>query len=156
MTIRPATLDDTEALVALSERFREQLAELSPVFWRKAPDSFEKQLGWFRILLEQGDTIALLDERDGNVRGFVIGRLQAAPPVYAPGGSVCLVDDFCVADDAEWESLGAQLLAAIEARAKQRGAVIQIVICPNRHPGKRDLLGARGFAVNAEWHVREL
>ena len=143
-------------MVRLSETFRERLASYSPIFWCKAKDSFERQVAWFNVLLGLDDTIALVDDEAGVVQGFAIGRLTPAPPVYAPGGPVCLIDDFCVADDAAWSTIGAGLLREIETHAKQRGAVLSVVICAHLDAKKRELLARLQFAVTSEWHVRGL
>ena len=89
-------------------------------------------------------------------QGIRIGRLQEAPPVFAPGGPVCLIDDFCVASDSEWASVGSELLEAIEAKARGRGAILSVVICPHRGAVKRSFLRERHFEITAEWHVRDL
>jgi len=154
MKIRAARPEDVEAMVALSDRFRNELSHYSPVFWRMAGDANEKQTAWFRILLASAKTIAMVAESDIGIAGFVIANLQDAPPVYAPGGPVCLIDDYCVDDD--WSGAGADLLDAVEAEARERGAVLSVVVCPHLATEKRGILADRGFAVTAEWHVREL
>ncbi|MBI1817473.1 MAG: N-acetyltransferase [Deltaproteobacteria bacterium] len=156
MAIRDATPADIEAMVTLSEAFRQRLTTYSPTFWRKAEDSFARQVTWFEILLGLDDTIALVDDEEGSLRGFVIGRLTPAPPVYAPGGPGCLIDDFCVTSEDDWPTVGRALLAEIEARSKQRGAGACIVICAHLDARKRAFLAQRDFAVTAEWHVRTL
>jgi GNAT superfamily N-acetyltransferase len=156
MKIREAKLEDVEAMVGLSEAFRTTLAGYNPVFWPKAEDSAEKQAIWFRILVPLDDVLALVADEDGGLRGFVIGRLQQAPPVYATDGPACLIDDFCVASDGEWPSVGGELLAEIERRARERGAGVSVVICPHLGAAKRAFLAERGFAVTTEWHVHDL
>lgn len=156
MDIEAATLDDVEPMVRLSEAFRSTLTRYSPVFWRKAEDSFERQSAWFRALLPLHDTIALVARSGSELRGFAIGRLQNAPPVYAPGGPVLLIDDFCVASDADWESVGGALLDRLEVRARERGAVLSAVMCAHLYGEKRAFLSGRRFAVTGEWHVRNL
>lgn len=156
MRIRAAELGDVEAMVQLSATFRASLSAYSPIFWRPADDAFEKQAAWFSMLLPLPDSLAFVAEAGAEVRGFVIGRLQEAPPVYAPRGPVCLIDDFCVASDAEWSSVGTALLDAVERVAASRGAVVSVVVCPQLASAKRTMLGDRGFSVAAEWHVRSL
>lgn len=156
MRIRAAEIADVESMVRLSERFRIALSAHSPTFWRKADDSFDKQVAWFRVLLPLQDIIALVAESDSEIRGFVIGRLENAPPIYAPGGPVCLIDDFCVASDAEWASVGSELLGAVEGDARRRGAVLSVVICPRRGAAKRNFLREKGFEITTEWHIRRV
>lgn len=152
--IRDAEASDSENMVGLSEAFRKRLVSFSPVFWRTAEDSFQKQLAWFTFLLPLEDTIALVYEQNGNLRGFLIGRLTAAPPVFAPGGPVCLIDDFCVAAAADWPTIGRALLTAVEERAKTHGAPLSVVACAHQDLHKRAFLAQHGFATTTEWHVR--
>jgi GNAT superfamily N-acetyltransferase len=156
MRIRQAELSDIESMVRLSEAFRMSLTSYSPIFWRKAEASSERQATWFRVLVPLEDTIALVAEIDSELRGFIIGRLQEAPPVYEPGGPICLVDDFCVTSDSEWAIVGSKLLEAVEREARARGAVLAVVICPHLARAKGGFLAERGFEVTAEWHVRGL
>lgn len=156
MKIRVAELEDIAAMVRLSEAFRATLSGYSPTFWRPAADAATKQAAWFEMLLPLADHLVFVADTDGELRGFIIGRLQEAPPVYAPGGSICLVDDFCVAADAEWASVGNGLLDAVESAARSRGAMLSVVICPRLASAKRGMLGERGCDVATEWHVRSL
>ena len=50
----------------------------------------------------------------------------------------------------------AALLEAVEANARERGAVLSVVICPHLAAEKRSFLAERGFEVTSEWHVRNL
>lgn len=156
MNLRKAEPADVEAMVQLSESFRAHLATLSPVFWRKASDSAGRQAVFFQALLSLDDTIAVVAEDASAIAGFAIGRLTPAPPVYDPRGPVCLIDDFCLADSTSWDSVGRALLEAIEAEARERGAVLSVVVCPHLGGAKRELLAALRFAPTAEWHVRGL
>lgn len=156
MKIREGRLSDVEEMVRLSEAFRESLAAYSPTFWRKAEDSFERQAAFFRALIPLEDTFVLVAEDKSEMVGFIIGRLQEAPPVYAPGGPVCLIDDFCVASDAEWSTVGSPLLAEVEQWARRQGAVLSVVICPERGDAKRGFLAEERFEPTSGWHVRDL
>ena len=157
MSVRAAADADVEAMVALSEQFRARLQTLSPVFWRKAADSAEKHAVWFRILLTADGTFALVHDGADAIDGFIIGRMTPAPPVYAPGGPICLVDDFCVSeDDGDWTHTGRALLEATEGLARERGAVLSVVVCPHLGGAKREFLASLGFAPTSEWHVRAL
>ena len=50
--------------------------------------------------------------------GFIIGKLMSGPEVYNPGGLTLMIDDFCVADEAEWHSIGSKLVREIKKIAK--------------------------------------
>lgn len=34
----------------------------------------------------------------GELAGFAVGTIVTAPPIYDPGGPICVIDDFAVAD----------------------------------------------------------
>lgn len=153
MTIRQATANDVEAMVELSERKRAEYAAYSPVFWRKAEGAAEKQRPFFQAQIEREHNIVLVSEEAGRVNGFLIGSVITAPPVYDPGGRVCMVDDFTVADAARWPTVGAALLTEVTAQAKARGAVLTVVVCGQQDAPKRQMLQAGGSAVASEWYV---
>jgi hypothetical protein len=88
--------------------------------------------------------------------GFLIATLQPAPPVYAPGGLTCVIDDFCVAEARYWPKAGAALLQEAMRCARERGAAQVVVACPHRDQAKLTLLAGEGLSVASEWHVRPL
>src|SRR5437660_10445477 len=96
-TIRPASIDDVPAMVALSDRERTEREKFDPQFFRKAAGAAEAQSRYFKWQLQQANIIALVNERDGIVDGFAIATLINAPPVYDPDGLTALIDDFTVA-----------------------------------------------------------
>ena len=93
MNIRRVTEADIPRMVTIAEAKRVEYEGYSPVFWRKAPDSSLKQEVFFQRLLTGTDVIALVAETGATLLGFVIGAVTTAPPVYNPGGPVCIVDD---------------------------------------------------------------
>ncbi len=154
--IRNARVSDIPALVELSEQKRAEYQQYQPIFWRKAKDSRQKQQDFFTRLLSKNQVIILICEQESTIRGFVIATLVAAPPVYNPGGTVCSIDDFCLASDQEWESIGLALLEKATNEAKQRGAVLSVVVCAYLDQLKRELLTHTGFTIASEWYVRDL
>jgi hypothetical protein len=156
MDIRTAKETDIRRMVAIAETKRVEYEGYSPLFWRKAPDSSPKQTVFFQRLLTSPDAIALVAEKEDTLSGFIISTLTTPPPVYNPGGPVCIVDDFAVANPQDWDSIGAELLAAVEHEAKARGAVLSVVVCPQRDEAKRTMLQKVGAAVASEWHVKPL
>jgi GNAT superfamily N-acetyltransferase len=154
-TIRKAGTADVARMVELSEEKRLQYQAYQPRFWRKAPDSQEKQLPHFERVLAADRVIALVHERDGGIDGFVIATLLDAPPVYDPGGLTCLIDDFIAADEA-WDTIGAALLEAVDREAKSRGAVQVVVVCGHCDQPKRRMLSTEAFTIASEWYVRPI
>jgi hypothetical protein len=154
--IRPAQPDDVPAMVALSERYRRRLEVYEPVFWRKAPASAEAQSRYFLELLPRPEVLALVHRAVDGLAGFLIAELKEAPPVYAPGGLTCAIDDFCMAEESYWPKAGAALLQEAMRCAKARGAVQVVVVCPHRDQTKQTLLALEGLSAVAEWHTRAL
>lgn len=156
MSIRMATVDDVSRMVELSDLKRTQYAQYSPVFWRKAASASEAQALFFKTQLEKKNNIALVYEESGRVEGFVIASLTTAPPVYDPGGPVCVVDDFVVSAAERWHTAGVALLAEVKRQAKARGAVLSVVVCGHLDEPKRAMLRTSGFSIASEWYVNPI
>jgi hypothetical protein len=132
--IRKAVADDIAAMVALSDRDRTHREKVDPEFFRKNAAGAEFQAYFFKNQLESDRIIAEVDEHAGQLRGFVIATIMQAPPVYDPGGLTVLIDDFTVADENEWNSVGVALLEHVKTEGKARGAVGLVTICARRRP----------------------
>ena len=156
MHIRRAIESDIPRMVAISEAKRTEDERHSPILWRKASDSSAKQELHFQRLLKSSDTIAVVAVEANLLCGFAIGAITSAPPVYNPGGSLCVIDDFAVLNPEDWASVGGSLLKAVEREAKTRGAVLSVVVCAQRDQAKRELLQKSGANVASEWHVKAL
>ncbi|HXF63946.1 MAG TPA: hypothetical protein VNK95_20140 [Caldilineaceae bacterium] len=158
--IRPAVADEAPAMVALSEQKRTQYAAFQPVFWRKAANAAEVQTAHFRRLLNQDNVLALVaaqeDKPSAPLLGFVIATLIPAPPVYDPGGLTCVIDDFCVADEGAWQTVGRVLLDAVTEQAVTRGAVQVVVVCGHLDEPKRAMLREAGLRIASEWYVKPI
>lgn len=141
-------------MVALSEQKRLEYATYQPVFWAPAPDANARQRVFFEQLVQDDQIITLVHEEDGVVDGFIIARLVAAPPVYAPGGLTCTIDDFAVQNPSEWPRVGKALVEAAAAQAHARGAVQTVVVCGQRDTPKREMLQQLGFSIASEWWVQ--
>lgn len=153
---RPATAADVPAILDLAESKREEYQRYQPTFWRKAGDSREKQAPYVMTLIESDRVIFRVHEADGAVDGFIVASLTAAPPVYDPGGPVCLIDDFAVKDPADWAAIGRALLADVTSEARARGAILAVVIAGHLDEPKRAMLAGEGYAIASEWHVKSL
>jgi hypothetical protein len=156
MHIRHAVAADIPRMVALAEPKRVEYEGYSPVFWRKAPDSSPKQERYLQSLLTDTDVISLVAQTGDSLTGFIIGALTTAPPVYNPGGPICIIDDFVVATSEDWHAVGGALLAAMAREAQARGAVLMVVVCAQRDQAKRTLLQEAACVVASEWYVRPL
>lgn len=153
-TVQTAAIEDLDAILDLAAASRARYAGYQPVFWNPAPNAREKQRPHLRAQLTDPDVIALVaTDPAGEVVGFAVGALAPAPPVYAPGGLTCLVDDFALGPAASWATDGVQLLATLRSRAAARGAVQVVVVTAARDDGKRAALAAAGLRPASEWWV---
>lgn len=157
MPIRHARPADVDAMVNLAEQQRQQYQVHAPTFHRPAPNATAIHRPWFQQLVED-DAVATLvhDDERGTVDGFLVGTLVPAPPVYDPGGMTCSVDDFMVANPAQWDSVGLDLLRAAQEWSRRRGAVQTVVVCGPQDQPKRQMLFDSGLQVASEWFTEPL
>ncbi len=152
--VRTATSQDLEAILDLQDAQRSAYAEYQPVFWKPAPDARDRQRPYLGGQLTNPDVIVLVSTAGiDTVVGFAIGVVMAAPPVYAPGGLTCLVDDFTLGPAADWATDGVDLLLAVRRAAAGRGAVQVVVVTAALHAEKRAALSAAGLGCASEWWV---
>jgi hypothetical protein len=157
MQIRAATEADLESILALAAAKRDEYATYSPVFWRVAEDANEKQAPFFlNQRLHNNSAITLVAEVDEVISGFIMAVIHPAPPVYNPGGPVCSIDDFTVAAPSMWPTIGVKLLDAATQQARERGAVLIIIVCGQGDIPKSMMLQAQGATVASEWYVKPL
>lgn len=102
------------------------------------------------LLLDPQTRFAVADH-DGTVRGFLIARIVDAPPVYDPGGSTCMVDDFAVADPGDWAACEPLLLADVRSWASVEGAVQLVVVTAQADARKRAALRSTRLTPASEW-----
>jgi len=153
MKIRDATLNDVPQMVLLSEAKRTMYETYQPVFWRKASDSAERQTTYFESLLLSEKHLSLVCESGQNLSGFLIGAVVEAPAVYDPGGKSCMIDDFCIAENAQWESEGRALLDGCRETASALGAVQFVVVCGKKDELKKKFLSDYDLTVASEWYT---
>ena len=153
--IRPAVADDVAGIAELAQRKREQYETYQPRFWRVAVNAIERHTPFVSHLVSSDDWITLVSREGPTLTGFVFASVRPAPSVYDPGGLTAMVDDFAVASDALWATVGVELLEAVKRQAAQRGASQIVVVCGHRDEAKRTGLGAAGLSLASEWYVGE-
>lgn len=156
--IRQATVEDVAAIAELIQLKRLRYATYQPTFWRVAPDAVDKHLPSLREVLERPNTIALVAEgTDATLSGVVIASVVPSPPVYAPGGPTCAIDDYWVVDEQVWDTTGQTLLTKAVREAKEKfGAAQVVVVCGQQDEPKRAMLRAAGLTVASEWWTQPL
>ena len=139
-------------LEAMDER-RRLYEAYQPTFWRRSPKASDAQATFFRTLISTDNAIVLVAEDASIFRGFVIATLIDSPPVYAPGGKTCVIDDFAVTQN-DWDETGRALLGEADRLARAAGAVQGVVVCAHLDEAKRNFLRSEGFSIASEWFVR--
>jgi hypothetical protein len=153
LLIRPAIIEDLHAMAELAEAKRRLYASWQPVFHRPHPEARQRHSDFIKSILREPDWILLVADNAGAVDGWLLARLAEAPPVYAPGGKVCMVDDFVVRDDSLWMTSGKALLRGLKESSWRQGAVLLNIVCGPRDGAKRALLQDFGLDLASEWWV---
>jgi GNAT superfamily N-acetyltransferase len=112
ISVRPACVDDLEAMVALLAL----LFALEPDF---RFDPARHRRGLALLLEDRLRRVAIVAERGGSVLGMVTGQLVIST---AEGSGSVLVEDMVVIGSERRRGVGRSLLRAVEAWARGRGA----------------------------------
>ena len=156
MDVRRATASDLDAVVAIVESQRRQYQKYQPTFWHKAADSADTTRAFFTKLLGEPDRYFLVAIEDSQLRGFVIARKLAAPPVYAPGGDIWLIDDFAVLEQRHWLGIGEALLSHASTLLHEHGAAQIVVTCADRDLAKAEVLRRSELTIASNWWTKPL
>ena len=113
MPLRNAILADVPHMVQLADR-----RGLPP----SAPDEYAHRL---TTLLEQPDSIAVVNEEEGRVTGFLLASVVAVPSATS-SEAVCMIEEVLVDEDREG-ALQHTLVLEVFRQAAVRG-VTQVVI----------------------------
>jgi predicted acetyltransferase len=152
--IRLSQASDIQRMVEMSYQKRLSYQKAQPQFWKYAGDIAElSQAKWFEELLDSNNYIMLTAACHQKIIGFIIGKLMPAPEVYNPGGLTLMIDDFCVADESAWHSIGSKLVQEIKEIAKKKGAAQVLVVCGVHDEPKCRFLQKMGLTVASEWYV---
>ncbi len=156
MPIRDAIEDDVPRITVLLQKRREAYQHYSPTFWNIADRAAERQEPFIRRLVGNADVLTIVHEDDGVVNGTLVANTMDAPPVYDPGGKVCMIDDYVVDQPELWEGVGTRLLEHCREWAKAQGCVLQIIVCAQKDTPKSTMLKGAGAEVASEWYVKAI
>ncbi|MBM4222518.1 MAG: GNAT family N-acetyltransferase [Gammaproteobacteria bacterium] len=153
--MRSPLVRDVDAMVLFSKNKRKFYEKAQPQFWRDAGQAGDNaQKTWFTEILDDTNYVIFIAENDAqDVIGFIIGKFMPAPEVYNPGGLTLMIDDFCVASEIMWQSVGAALIDSTKAAAKLKGAVQILVVCGAHDRFKRRFLSEQNLSIASEWFV---
>lgn len=144
MQVRPATLADVPAVVAMAERF---YATTSYAGWAEFNPSTVESLA--ANLAE--NHVMLLAEDDGVVCGMV--GLFVAPFMFNAGKVAAYEVVWWVNPEAQGQGAGKALLAAIEPACRAKGAdAIQMVHLASSPPQAAEIYARMGYAhTESSW-----
>lgn len=153
-----ANLDDIDDMSRLSKAKRLAYEKAQPKFWAHAGEKGDEiQKAWFKELLDNPEYLLFIaKDLNQQCMGFVIGKLMQSPQVYNPGGLTLLIDDFCVATDALWSSVGLQLLKQIKKHSKEKGAIQVIVVCGHHDKLKAKFLNENKLNIVSDWYLGDM
>ena len=92
-TVRAATIDDLEPIVAMTRAQRRQLARWSPVYFRPRAGADEAHAAFLAFIVESHDHDTVVMDDDGDVFGFFV-RIGQERHLW--------IDDLCVAGPERW------------------------------------------------------
>jgi len=143
-------------MAALAQARRLEYQAAQPQFWRVAENAVETHRSYLASLVDSPDVVALVARSHERLHGFVVASLVSPPPVYQPGGRTGLIDDFVVADQRLWDTVGRALLSTAQRRLSELGAAQVVVVCGHHDQPKLDALLSCGLSRASEWLVAPL
>jgi len=123
---------------------------VQPLFWKPASNANEVQYEYFTGLIKEKSTLGYVFKRGKSIEGFIIGEIYPANPLYKKV-HLCKVDDYTVRDE-QWETVGKQLLMALQYDALAKGADYLYIVSGYHHIAKMKLLSELGLKkVSDTW-----
>ncbi|TMI98277.1 MAG: GNAT family N-acetyltransferase [Alphaproteobacteria bacterium] len=160
--VRPASAEDVPAIVTLSAKHRQILAEVNARFWHIHSEADRRFDSWMRRSLTLKDRDMFVAGSAGEVRGYIIAQPGSALLVPAAHeiAAIGVIDDFCdqtfthVSAAPDGGPSGEDLLAAAEGAFRRRAVDSAIVVCPAAWPSKVALLERSGYRTAKLWMLR--
>lgn len=140
--VRPATLDDVSALVALrAEMFRAMGAgDVDSLPWQ------DSACAWFAVRVEDPDYGIFVVDVDGDVVAAAIGAIRdSAPSPTCPAGRDVLISNVCTLPEHRGSGHGSAAFAAVMAWARKAGVDRAELMATD---GGRRIYEREGFELN--------
>ena len=150
MFVRDAAETDIDAIVDLIEANRLRLQEWEPRFWKKSQSSAEMSRAFLATLLTDADVIFLVAAEQSQIFGCLHCKPSFVPPVYDPGGTTWMVDDFCVHDQS-WDEAGQLLLDELKLRTLAKAEGQLILPSPHRDSRANEFILGAGLRPTTTW-----
>ncbi|GAA4887836.1 GNAT family N-acetyltransferase [Streptomonospora salina] len=155
--VEQADASHIEAIVDLADRWRRDYRRHAPGFRDPAPDARERHRARVgAIVADRRSGLALVATRGSEPAGCLLAVLGPAADVYAPGGELARIDDFWVADPADWWGAGAALLEEARPRLRALGAARIVVEAGGHDSPKQAFLWRSGLTLASERYQASL
>lgn len=156
VAIRLARWEDADALEALWWRLLEEQATLDPTF-APADDARRRWRNDFMLWVRDRMYRLLVADRSGKLIGFISAHQWSPPPIYRQELEV-YIDELYVLPDYRRQGIGAQLVAAVRAWAREVGAVrLRLGVLAANHGGLAfwERQHARPFSITLTIPLRD-
>lgn len=152
MASRLALSEDVPAIISLLEQKRAQLETWEPRFWRRSENAAALSQAHFNALISDPAASVLVFDVDGAIAGCLQYRPFFVPPVYAPGGTTWMVDDFVVLED-DWSHAGKALLQDLYARTIQCEPSQLVFPVPYKDEAANAFFVKNGLSQTTVWYT---
>ena len=150
LIVRDAVPQDIDLIVELLEAKRLELETWAPKFWKKSPESATISSAFFKTLLEDPNVTILVAQNGAAIDGSMQYRPTFVPPVYVPGGTTWIVDDFVVGAN-DRERVGEAMLLELEARTIKEIVGQLIFPVPKKDDAASRFLEQKGLIPTTVW-----
>lgn len=154
MIIREAVAADIDAIVDLLETKRLELESWEPRFWKKASASADISKAFLRSLVDDPNTAILVADVEGKIVGCIQFKPTFVPPVYVPGGTTWMVDDFVVCDG-KWEETGSALLKELRSRTVNKSDGQLVFPIPVKDTTANSFFVKNGLSATTTWWTEQ-
>lgn len=121
MRIRPAFVTDLAAICTLAEQLAEQHHQQAPATFARPSGGWRDQDYW-AAQLEPEDGVLFVAEAEDTLVGFVTARLSDTGSIsFLQPLNLCRIGTLVVAASHQRQGVGARLLEAVEAWARDNG-----------------------------------
>lgn len=154
MVIREAVAADIDAIVDLLETKRVELESWEPRFWKKAPNSADLSKAFLGSMIDDLNSTILVADVEGKIVGCIQFKPTFVPPVYTPGGTTWMIDDFVVCDG-NWEETGSALLKELRSRTINKGDGQLVFPVPAEDTMANSFFVKNGLSATTTWWTEQ-
>lgn len=157
MTIRPAELDDIDAIAQLAHGQRLRQQEREPEFWTPIHNSLQiHPIVLLQMIAHDPASTVLVAHDATGVCAFAIAVERRVDAGTSQAPAFWVVEDLVVREMNHFDKVGRALLAAIASAAHRRKIESLVVGCPSGDVARHDALQRAGFTLDSWFRYRRL